>query len=85
MARASKKGVRAMENRGTSRVSGYRIDFTPDDNDTYLITSPDFPELTAFGEDEVGAMAAASSAIEEAIAARIARGVDVPVPSHPPG
>ena len=70
-----------MENRRASTVRGYCIDLTPDDNDTYLVTSPDFPELTTFGEDEGAAMAAASLAIEEAIAAGIARGADVPAPS----
>ena len=72
-----------MQSRGISRVGGYRIELTPDDNDTYLVTSPDFPELTTFGEDEAAAMAAASSAIEEAVAARIARGADVPALSRP--
>lgn len=59
-------------------MNAYRIELTPDDNGTYLVTSPDFPELTTFGEDEGDAIANASRAVEEAIAARIAHGADVP-------
>ena len=28
----------------------YRVKLTPDDNDTFLVTSPDFPEVITFGE-----------------------------------
>jgi antitoxin HicB len=59
-------------------MSAYPIELTPDDNNTYLVTSPDFPELTTFGENESDAFAAASRAIEEAIAARIAHGAAIP-------
>ena len=52
-----------------------------DDNGTLLVTSPDFPELTTFGEDRDEAIARAVDAIEEAIAARIARRDDIPSPS----
>lgn len=62
-------------------MNAYAIELTPDDNGTYLVTSPDFPELTTFGDDESGAVAAASRALEEAIAARIACGAKVPQPS----
>ena len=50
----------------------YPIKFTNDDNGTVLATSPDFPELTTFGEDRDDALLHAVSALEEAIAARIA-------------
>ncbi len=52
-----------------------------DDDDTVLATSPDFPELTTFGADRDEAIARASDALQEAIAARIHDGKDVPLPS----
>ena len=52
-----------------------------DDDGTVLATSPDFPELTTFGEDQDEAVARAADAIEEAIAARIHDGKDIPTPT----
>ena len=53
-----------------------------EDNDgTVLATSPDFPELTTFGDDRDEALARAVGALEEAVAARIHDGRDVPSPS----
>ena len=49
-----------------------------DDDDAVLATSPDFPELTTFGVDRDEAVARAAYALEEAIAARIHGGKDVP-------
>jgi antitoxin HicB len=57
---------------------GYRIKIEPDDNGTLLITCPALPEVTTFGEDEADAMRRAVGAIEEAIAARMADGEDIP-------
>ena len=42
-----------------------------DDDEALLATSPDFPELTTFGDDREEAVARAVHALEEAIAARI--------------
>ena len=53
-----------------------------DDAGTVLATSPDFPELTTFGDDRDEALARASAALEEAIAARIRAGQEVPSPSR---
>ena len=53
-----------------------------EDDGTFLTTSPDFPELTTFGEDRDEAVLRASDALEEAIAARIRDGKDVPLPSR---
>lgn len=53
-----------------------------DDDGAVLATSPDFPELTTFGEDREEAIARASDALEEAIAARIHDRRDVPAPSR---
>lgn len=58
----------------------YPIKLTKD-GDTYLATSPDFPELTTFGEDRNDALLHAVDALEEAIAARIANREEVPSPS----
>ena len=52
-----------------------------DDDGTILATSPDFPELTTFGDDREEALARAVDALEEAIAARIHDRKDIPVPS----
>jgi antitoxin HicB len=57
---------------------GYRIKIEPDDNGTRLVTCPALPEVTTFGDDEADAMRRAVGAIEEAIAARMADGEDVP-------
>ena len=53
-----------------------------DDDGTLLATSPDFPELTAFGIDREDALARAVDALEEAIATRIHDGRDIPSPSQ---
>ncbi|MDE2915383.1 MAG: type II toxin-antitoxin system HicB family antitoxin [Paracoccaceae bacterium] len=58
----------------------YRVSLQ-DDDDTVFVTSPDFPELTTFGDDGDEAIARAADALEEAIAARIAARQDIPEPS----
>lgn len=58
----------------------YRVQLTPDE-DTILATSPDFPELVTFGDDEQDALSYAIGAFEEAIAARIAYREKLPPPS----
>ena len=52
-----------------------------DDEATVMATCPDFPELTTFGDDREEALARAVDALEEAIAARIHLGQDIPSPS----
>ena len=52
-----------------------------EDDGTMMATSPDFPELTTFGDDRDEAIARAVGALEEAIAARIHDGRDIPPPS----
>ena len=56
--------------------------YVEEDDDTVLFTSPDFPELTTFGKDRDEAIARASDAFEEAIAARIHDRKDIPKPSE---
>jgi antitoxin HicB len=59
----------------------YRVKLKQDSNGTILVTSPDFPELTTFGEDRADALARAVGAFEEAIEARISEREPVPEPS----
>lgn len=59
----------------------YPIKLTKDDNGTYLVTSPDFPELTTYGQDKEEARKRAVDAIQEAIAARMADKESIPSPS----
>jgi antitoxin HicB len=61
----------------------YAVLLTPDHNGTLLVTCPDLTEVTTFGSDEADALRHAREAIEEAIAARIARRADIPLPSAP--
>ncbi|RDE10467.1 type II toxin-antitoxin system HicB family antitoxin [Pelagibacterium lacus] len=58
----------------------YEIVLKADDNDTWLVTAPAFPEMATFGQTRDDAYGHARAAIEEAIAARIARNEDVPAP-----
>jgi antitoxin HicB len=59
----------------------YRIHLEPDDNGTLLVTCPDLPEVTTFGEDEADARARAVDAIVTALQGRITARQDVPDPS----
>ena len=52
-----------------------------DEGHTVLAISPDFPELSTFGEDRVEARVRALDALQEAIAARIHGRGDIPLPS----
>jgi antitoxin HicB len=63
----------------------YPIELTPDDNDTYLVTCPDLPEVTTFADDEVEAILRAEDAVEEALAARIAKRQPIPGPAEAHG
>ena len=52
-----------------------------EDGGSILVTAPDLPELTTFGEDRNDALMRAVDALEEAIAARMHAGQEVPDPS----
>ncbi len=58
----------------------YPIELTPDDNGTMLVTCPDLPEVTTFGETEAECREMARGAISEAVAARLSRFEDIPRP-----
>ena len=59
----------------------YPVVLEPDDNGTWLVTCPDLPEVTSWGEDEEDALRRVADAIEEALAARMANREPVPEPS----
>ena len=58
----------------------YAFQSEPDDNGTWLLTAPAFPEVTTFTEDMADAPRHLRDAIEEALAARMAAGGEIPVP-----
>ena len=60
--------------------TSYRVKLEADVG-TVLVTSPDFPELVTFGDDEADALSYAIGAFEEAIAARISDREEIPSPS----
>jgi antitoxin HicB len=49
----------------------YRIELTPDDNDTLLVTCPDLPGVVTYGETEAEAIRWASDAIETLVASSL--------------
>ena len=59
----------------------YPVILQPDDNGTLLITCPDLPEVTSWGENTADALRYGAKAIEEALAARAAHGEPIPLPS----
>ena len=65
-------------------MTDYRVELTPDDNDTVLLTFPDVPEAATFGEDAADAMARAPDALATALAGYIQDRRDIP-PSPPGG
>ena len=56
----------------------YLLNVTKDDDGSLLVTCPAFPEVTTFAEDEADVARRATAAIEEAMAARIHDGDDLP-------
>lgn len=65
----------------------YLLHTEPDDNGTHLVTCPALPEVTTFADNGADMKACAwrngLAAIEEAIAARIGDGEDIPEPATP--
>ena len=59
----------------------YPVTLTRDDNDTILVTFPDFPEAATFGEDRAEALARAVDALETIIEAYIKDRQRIPKPS----
>lgn len=63
----------------------YRIRLEPDDNETLLVTCPDLPEVTTFGEGEVDARLRAVDAIVTALQGRITARQEIPEPTRGDG
>ena len=61
----------------------YPVKVIEDDNDTYFVVSPDFPELNTYGENKDDALQHAVDAFEEAIAGRIAKTSHLPQEGEP--
>lgn len=61
----------------------YAVRLKRDDNSTYLVTIPDFPEAVTFGIDRHDALVRAQGALTAVIAARIDDQEDIPLPSAP--
>lgn len=66
-------------------MPAYPIDLTPDDNDTLLVTLPDFPEAVTYGENEEDACLRAVDALESVINTYITDRRDIPAPSRARG
>jgi antitoxin HicB len=64
---------------------GYRIELTPDDNGTFLVTCPQLPIVATFGETEDDARLHAVDAIETVLASMIDDGEDIPPPDGTEG
>jgi antitoxin HicB len=61
----------------------YPVQLSRDDDGTFMVTAPDFPEVTTFGIDESDALRRAADAVATAIQGRITDRQEVPVPSTP--
>lgn len=59
----------------------YPVKLTRDDDGTLLVTAPDLPEVTTFGEDIDDALARAGDAIATALQGRITDRREIPAPS----
>jgi antitoxin HicB len=59
----------------------FPVELQPDDNGTLLVTCPSLPEVTTFGESRADALIHARDAIEEALAYRLARWIDIDLPT----
>jgi antitoxin HicB len=60
----------------------YKVQLTPDDNRTFLVTCPQLPIVATFGESEAEALRHAVDAIETALASMIDDGDSIPRPSR---
>jgi len=56
-------------------------DMAADGSMNWLVTAPAFPEVTTFGNNQASACRNGLGAIEEAMAARMADGQDIPAPA----
>ncbi len=61
----------------------YPVILTPDDNGTVLVTFPDVPEATTFGDDEDEALMRAVDALDTALSFYTDDGRDLPKARRP--
>ena len=61
----------------------YPTELIPAEEGGFIVRFPDIPEAITQGDDEPSALEDAVDALEEAIAGRIRREVDIPSPSKP--
>jgi antitoxin HicB len=61
----------------------YPVKFKRDDNGTILVTAPDLPEVSTFGENANDALLRAADAIATALQGRITARQEIPAPSVP--
>ena len=61
----------------------YPVKLAREDNGTLLVTAPDFPEVSTFGDDENDALAKGADAIATAMQGRISDRQEIPLPSAP--
>lgn len=59
-------------------MNTYRVEITPDDNDTFLVTFPDVPGAISYGETEAEALANAVDALETLFSGLIGDRKDIP-------
>ncbi|MBU2552656.1 MAG: type II toxin-antitoxin system HicB family antitoxin [Proteobacteria bacterium] len=65
------------------RTFDYPLNLTADSDDGgFVVTFPDFPEVVTQGDTESEAITRAADALDEALAGRIKRGEDIPLPSR---
>jgi antitoxin HicB len=62
-------------------VLQYPATLQVDDNDTWLVTFPDFHDAVTFGETRAEALAHAVDALETVIISRMKHKMDIPAPS----
>jgi antitoxin HicB len=60
----------------------YPVKLESDNNGTILVTFPDVPEATTYGDDEAEALMRAADALETALAMYIEDRQRIPAPSH---
>ena len=61
----------------------YAVKLTRDDNGTILVTAPDLPEVSTFGDNPTDALVRAADAIATALQGRITAREKIPNPSVP--
>lgn len=69
----------------TQAHTRYPVALTPDDNGTFLVTCPDIPEITTYGEGEQEALIQAEQAIIAMLSSYMDDRRDIPHPSSANG